>query len=120
FLDAAVAVPTIKPGPGSGVIWSIDRTLAFVPDSWSWTGSLLTNPVAASIAPCARAAPWPKSGYSTIVTSAGVRPAELSRAWSIPHDEPYLPGIPIFLPLRSAAALMPDVSLAKTIDGNRP
>ncbi len=36
------------------------------------------------------------------------------------HDEPYLPGVPIFLPLRSAAVLMPESALARTIDGNWP
>ena len=36
-------------------------------------------------------------------------PPTASRAWSMIHDEPYLPGMPIFLPLRSAAVLMPGV-----------
>ena len=36
------------------------------------------------------------------------------------HDEPYLPGIPSFLPFRSAAVLIPDDVLANTIDGNLP
>ena len=35
------------------------------------------------------------------------------------QDEPYLPGIPIFLPARSAAVVMPDDAFAKTIDGKR-
>ena len=38
--------------------------------------------------PAMTAAPWPKSGYSTISRSSGVRPAESSRAWSMIHDEP--------------------------------
>ena len=36
------------------------------------------------------------------------------------QDEPYLPGMPIFLPFRSAAVLIPDVAFANTIDGNLP
>ena len=68
----------------------------------------------------ATAAPWPKSGYSTIVRSSGVRFAEASRAWSMIQDEPYLPGIPSFLPFRSAAVLIPVDVLANTIDGNLP
>ena len=38
--------------------------------------------------PALTAAPWPKSGYSTISRSSGVRPAESSSAWSMIHDEP--------------------------------
>src|SRR4029079_11870331 len=49
-----------------------------------------------------------------------VSEAEPRSAWSITQDEPYLPGIPIFLPFRSAAVLIPDDSLANTIDGNLP
>ena len=36
------------------------------------------------------------------------------------QDEPYLPGMPIFLPFRSAALAMPDPALASTMDGNVP
>ena len=96
------------------------RTTVGVPASSSWTGSLFAKPVAASTAPWATAAPWPKSGYSTIVTSFGVSPAEPSSAWSMIQDEPYLPGMPIFLPFRSAAAVIPDDAFANTIDGNLP
>jgi hypothetical protein len=87
-LDDAVAVETISPGPGSAVTSSTWRTNAGVPASSSWTGSLFAKPVAASTAPWATAAPWPKSGYSTIWRSFGVRPAEPRRAWSMIHDEP--------------------------------
>ena len=48
--------------------WS---TVACSPASSSWTGSLFAKPVAASTAPCATAAPWPKSGYSTICEVVG-------------------------------------------------
>ena len=66
------------PGPGSGVMSSIPRTVTSSPVSWSWMGSLLMKPVAAlRPRPAATAAPCPKSGYSVIVRSAGVRPAEL-------------------------------------------
>ena len=102
------------------MIASTVRTTVFVPASSSWTGSLLTKPVAASTAPAATAAPCPKSGYSMTVTSAGVKLADASNAWSMIQDDPYLPGIPMRLPLRSAALLIPDASFAKTIEGNRP
>ncbi len=36
------------------------------------------------------------------------------------HDEPYLPGIPILFPLRSAADEMPEPAFAITTDGNCP
>ncbi len=36
------------------------------------------------------------------------------------HDEPYLPGMPIFLPARSAAEPIPDEVFAKTIEGYVP
>ena len=36
------------------------------------------------------------------------------------QDDPYLPGMPIFLPRRSAAVLIPDDAFANTIDGNVP
>ena len=36
------------------------------------------------------------------------------------QDEPYLPGVPIFLPLRSAAVLMPESRLGEDDDGNWP
>ncbi len=95
-------------------------TTVSMPALRSVTGSLLANPVAASTAPCWSAAAWPYSGYSTIVTSSVVRFADPRRAWSMIHDEPYLPGVPIFLPLRSAAVLMPESALARTTDGNWP
>ncbi len=67
---------------------SMRSTVAFSPVISSWTGSLFANPVAASTASCATAAPWPKSGYSTMVTSSGVSPADPSSAWSMIHDDP--------------------------------
>ena len=36
------------------------------------------------------------------------------------QDEPYLPGMPSFLPLRSAAVVIPVDVLANTIEGNLP
>ena len=113
-----VSKEPIRPGPGSGVTSSTCRTNVGVPLRSSWIGSLFTKPVAASTAPWATAAPCPKSGYSTIVTSSVLSLTEARRAWSMIHDEPYLPGMPIFLPLRSEAVLIPDDALPKTIDGN--
>ena len=49
-----------------------------------------------------------------------VRPADCSSAWSWIHDVPYLPGMPIFLPFRSAAVLIPLAAFATTIAGNVP
>jgi hypothetical protein len=68
-LASIVAVDAISPGPGSGVTSSTCRMNVGVPLRSSWIGSLLTKPVAASTAPWATAAPCPKSGYSTMVTS---------------------------------------------------
>jgi hypothetical protein len=34
------------------------------------------------------------------------------------HDEPYLPGIPSFLPTSLSASVIPLPALAKTIEGN--
>ena len=83
-------------------------------------GSLLMKPVADWTASAATAAPCPKSGYSVIVRSAGVRPAELRSACSITQDEPYLPGMPRVLPLRSAAVAIPVDVFENTMEGNLP
>ena len=91
-----------------------------MPAFWSWIGSLFANPVAASTAPCWSAVAWPKSGYSTISTSSTVRSADSSSAWSMIHELPYLPGMPIFFPLRSAAVAIPESALAMTTLGNLP
>ena len=77
-----------------------------------------SSTVAASTAPAATAAPCPKSGYSVIFRSAGVWPFDARRAWSMIHDEPYLPGIPSFFPTRPSASAIPLLALANTIDGN--
>ncbi len=53
-------------------------------------------------------------------TSFVVRPADLSSAWSWIQDVPYLPGMPIFLPFRSAAVLMPLAAFAITTAGKVP
>ena len=119
-LDSSAACPTISPLPGSGVISSTRRTFTASPVSSNWTGSLLANPVAASTAPWATAAPCPKSGYSTISRSSGVSPADFSSAWSMIHDDPKRPGMPSLLPSRSLASSMPDDAFANTTDGKRP
>ena len=99
---------------------STRRIVTSSPVSSSWTGSLFANPVAAATAPWDTAAPWPKSGYSTISTSSGVRSASASSAWSMIHEDPNRPGIPTFFPARSAAVLIPVDAFANTIDGNCP
>ena len=86
----------------------------------SWIGSLFAKPVAASTVPCWSAVAWPKSGNSTIVHVAGVRFADWRSAWSMIHELPYLPGMPIFLPLRSAAVAIPESAFAMTTLGNWP
>ena len=118
--ESSVLTPAISPGPGSGTIRSTCSTTACSPPRSSWTGSLLAKPVAASTASCWTATPWPKSGYSTIVTSSGVSWTEPSSAWSMIHEEPYLPGMPIFFPARPAASVMPDEVFANTIEGYVP
>ena len=118
--DWRVVPPTMTPGPGRGTDASTVRTLTSIPDCRSWTGSLLTKPVAASTAPCASAVACPKSGYSTTVTSDVLRFADASSAWSMTHDDPYLPGIPIFLPRRPAALSAPPSLRVRTTDGNWP
>ncbi|MNC99569.1 hypothetical protein D3C83_179020 [compost metagenome] len=52
--------------------------------------------------------------------SFGVRLAERSSACSMTQDDPYRPGIPSFLPLRSAGFVIPESAFANTIDGNVP
>jgi hypothetical protein len=78
--------PDDEPGPGNGVMSSIRRTTTVSPSSW--IGSLLAKPVAASTAPCWTAARCVKSGYSTISTSAVVRPADTRSASSMIQPEP--------------------------------
>ena len=55
--DSRVALPTIRPLPGSGVMSSTRRIEAVSPVRSSCTGSLLSKPVAAWTAPCVTAAP---------------------------------------------------------------
>ena len=63
--------------------------------------------------PGATAAPCPKSGYSTIVRSATVCSFDASSAWSMIQDEPYLPGIPSFLPTSPSASVDPAARLGE-------
>ena len=47
--------------------------------------------------------------------------AEASSAWSMIQDEPYLPGMPIFLPFEVGGVVDPATTpCANTIDGNWP
>ena len=76
--------PGDEPGPGSGVIVvdaQDDRRRARrarAGPARCWRSRSRRRP-----RPAATAAPWPKSGYSTISTSSGVRPADSSSAWSM-------------------------------------
>ena len=115
---AMAEVEAISPLPGRGTTWSTRSRVLGVPDSSSWTGSLLVKPVAASTAPCASAVPWPKSGYSWMSRSDGFSPADASSAWSMIQLLPYLPGVPSLRPRRSAAVLMPLLRFAYTTLGN--
>ena len=121
-LASSVVVAGDQPGPGQrDDVVDVERPVPARRPSSSWTGSLLAKPVAASTAPAATAAPWPKSGYSTICEVVGRQRADASSAWSmIQRRAVACPGCPDLLPLRSAAVLIPDDALAKTIDGNWP
>ena len=119
-LEASVAVPVTRPGPGSAMLSSTPRTTGSIPARFSAIGSLLAKPVAASTAPCWSAAVWVYWGNSWIVTSLVVRPADCSSAWSWIQEVPYLPGMPIVLPFRSAAVLMPLAAFATTTAGKVP
>ena len=61
-LFSSVSTPAMSPFPGSGRIESTVMTVVGVPASWSWTGSLLTNPGRRVDRPLRSAAPCPKSG----------------------------------------------------------